>query len=79
MHGIAISSTYFSDASVEQLEPLFTDQLVVGGWQKTRADEFMGHEIHEFEMEPYRISIQFGGIGRDPSYSIWCEDSRTMR
>lgn len=76
--GVAIYEFYFSDRSREDVYGFVEKRLVDSGWKKTRDEEFMGHEIYDFEKGGYRINLQLGGVGPDANFSIWCEDSKTM-
>jgi hypothetical protein len=78
--GIAYSTNYHATDSLESIDAYFSRQLVAKGWEARGAEtSWAGHYSRNFAREQYMINIQFGGMGREITYAIWCEDSSTIK
>ena len=68
---------YYLDAPREKLYSHYASLALANGWQRTKAEEFMGHEIYDFVKDKFRFNLQLGGIGPNANFATSCEDGST--
>lgn len=67
----ALSYYYFSNETFDDSDKFFKDYFQKNGWKSVENKSL--NRISEFRNDNNRIVIQYGGIGVDANYSIFCE------
>jgi hypothetical protein len=69
---ISLSTYYYSETSYQEAKQLFKDYFNQKGWNLIKEDDSYPKVI-EFKDNTFLVSLQYGGMGSDVNYSIYCE------
>ena len=69
-NSIGLTNFYFTTQNFDTVEDFFQKYLLENNWERVETDSLS--RIINYRKGAFEVEIQFGGIGRDISYSLYC-------